>query len=584
MLILLHLFALFLLVSLGFYVFVANPRSRANQTFAAFISFLALWTIKDVIFWNFHKENDVADWWATASFIIALLMQYSLVVFAWVFPENKRTPKQKAAILFAPSLVLIPSTFFGLLWYKAGFFDGKFVIQLAPLAFVFVIYVYAVFGYGSLVLLKKYREYRGTEKGQQLGAILWGLGITGVLKTFANIILPYFSIYDFLPYSTILVLPGVLIYAYAISNFRLLKISTSLDQFRLFPISYKIALSIATVAILSFLFFQIPIAWIAFQNGMNYESWKIYLVFSIISALFPNLLLVLLIMRTISRPLERLTLAALQVTNGEYGTEVELRETNDEFSLLALSFNGMSRKMVADITELGKLNEQLIRTEKLASMGTLSAGVAHEVNNPLAAISSMVQILQKNENLDQDSLDKLRLIQTQISRIKQVTSDMMDFARVRPAAKKLVNVNEIIDISLRLASFDKSFQQINIQKIFSENLPKVLADSDQLQQVFLNFLLNSRDAIDQNGNLLIETSSKNSFVEIRITDNGKGIKEEDFKKIFDPFYTTKSAGNGTGLGLAVCYGIITAHGGNIEVLKTDKNETCFLISLPIEKS
>ncbi len=584
MLILLHLFALFLLVSLGFYVFVANPRSRANQTFAAFISFLALWTIKDVIFWNFHKENDLADWWATASFIIALLMQYSLVVFAWVFPENKRTPKQKAAILFAPSLVLIPSTFFGLLWYQAGFVDGKFIIQLAPLAFVFVIYVYAVFGYGSLVLLKKYREYRGTEKGQQLGAILWGLGITGVLKTFANIILPYFSIYDFLPYSTILVLPGVLIYAYAISNFRLLKISTSLDQFRLFPISYKIALSIATVAILSFLFFQIPIAWIAFHNGMNFESWKIYLVFSIISALFPNLLLVLLIMRTISRPLERLTLAALQVTNGEYGTEVELRETNDEFSLLALSFNGMSRKMVADIAELSQLNKQLIRTEKLASMGTLSAGVAHEVNNPLAAISSLVQILQKNENLDQDLLDKLRLIQTQISRIKQVTSDMMDFARVRPVAKKLVNVNEIIDISLRLASFDKTFQQINIQKIFSEKLPKVFADSDQLQQVFLNFLLNSRDAIDKNGNLIIETYDKNNFVEIRITDNGKGIKEVDFKKIFDPFYTTKSAGNGTGLGLAVCYGIITAHGGNIEVLKTDKNETCFLISLPIEQS
>lgn len=584
MLILLHLFALFLLVSLGFYVFVANPRSRANQTFAAFISFLALWTIKDVIFWNFHKENDLADWWATASFIIALLMQYSLVVFAWVFPENKRTPKQKAAILFAPSLVLIPSTFFGLLWYQAGFVDGKFIIQLAPLAFVFVIYVYAVFGYGSLVLLKKYREYRGTEKGQQLGAILWGLGITGVLKTFANIILPYFSIYDFLPYSTILVLPGVLIYAYAISNFRLLKISTSLDQFRLFPISYKIALSIATVAILSFLFFQIPIAWIAFQNGMNFESWKIYLVFSIISALFPNLLLVLLIMRTISRPLERLTLAALQVTNGEYGTEVELRETNDEFSLLALSFNGMSRKMVADIAELSQLNKQLIRTEKLASMGTLSAGVAHEVNNPLAAISSLVQILQKNENLDQDSLDKLRLIQTQISRIKQVTSDMMDFARVRPVAKKLVNVNEIIDISLRLASFDKSFQQINIQKISSENLPKVLADSDQLQQVFLNILLNSRDAIEKNGKLTVETYERNKFVEIRITDNGKGIKEADFKKIFDPFYTTKSAGNGTGLGLAVCYGIITAHGGNIEVLKTDKNETCFLISLPIEQS
>jgi signal transduction histidine kinase len=584
MLILLHLFALFLLVSLGFYVFAANPRSRANQTFATFISFLALWTIKDLVFWNFHKAEDSGAWWATASFIIAILMQYSLVVFAWVFPENKRTPKQKAAILFAPTLVLIPAAIFGLLWRKVGFFEGNFVIETAPLAFVFVIYVYIIFGYGSIVLYKKYREYYGTEKGQQIGAILWALGITGVLKTIANIILPFFSIYDLLPYSAILVLPGVLIYAYAISNFRLFKLSTSLDQFRLFPISYKVALSIASIAILSFLFFQIPIAWLAFQNGMDFEAWRIYLVFSVISALFPNLLLVLLIMRLISRPLQRITLAAVQVSNGEYGTEVELRETNDEFSLLSLSFNEMSRKMVADITEMGKLNDQLIRTEKLASMGTLSAGVAHEVNNPLASISSLIQILQNKQNLDADAVEKLRLIETQISRIKRVTSDMLDFARVRPATKSLVNINEIIELSLRLASFDESFKRINVSKKLNEKLPLIFADSDQLQQVFLNFFLNSRDAIESNGNLSITTSFDQNLIKIRITDNGKGIIESDFVKLFDPFFTTKSAGNGTGLGLAVCYGIITAHGGNIEVSTTEVMETSFLITLPLQKS
>jgi signal transduction histidine kinase len=583
MLILLHLFALLLLVSLGFYIFVANPRSRANQTFATFISFLALWTIKDLTFWNFQKNDDSAAWWASASFTIALLMQYSLVIFAWIFPENKRTPKQKAAVLFAPSLVLIPAALFGLLWNRAIVSDGKFIIELAPLAFVFVIYVYAVFGYGAIVLLKKYREYQGTEKAQQVGAILWGLLITGVLKTLANIILPFFGIYDFLPYSAILVLPGVLIYAYAISNFRLFTISTSLDQFRLFPISYKIALSIATVAIMSFAMFQIPIAWIAFRNGMDFEAWKIYLVFSVISALFPNLLLVLLIMRSLSRPLQKITLAAVQVTNGEYGTEVELRETNDEFSLLSSSFNEMSRKMKADISELSQLNEQLIRTEKLASMGTLSAGLAHEVNNPLAAISSLVQILQNNETLDNPTLEKLRLVQTQITRIKQVTADMMDFARVRPAAKSLVDINEIIEISLRLASFDKSFSRLNVNKMFSANLPRIYADSDQLQQVFLNFFLNSRDAIDTNGNLTITTKLKNEIAEIQIIDDGKGIEEANFKKIFDPFFTTKSSGNGTGLGLAVCYGIITAHGGDITVSKTSLGETCFAITLPIAK-
>src|SRR3954468_22426342 len=99
MLVLLHLFALFLLVTLGFYIFVANPRNRAHQTFAAFIAFLALWTIKDIILWGFHTENEAAGWWAAASFIVSLLLQFSLVVFAWVFPENSRTPRKKAAVL-----------------------------------------------------------------------------------------------------------------------------------------------------------------------------------------------------------------------------------------------------------------------------------------------------------------------------------------------------------------------------------------------------------------------------------------------------------------------------------------------------
>jgi signal transduction histidine kinase len=579
MLVLLHLFALFLLVTLGFYVFVANPRNRAHQTFATFIAFLALWTIKDLIFWNFHDKNLPAGWWASASFIIALLMQCSLAIFAWVFPEDSRTPKKRSAILFAPSLVLIPAALFGLLWRKVGFENGGFVIDLAPLAYAFVLYVYFVFSFGAIILLKKYRKYKNTQKGQQIGAILWAVGITGILKTLANIVLPFFGIYEFLPYSTIFVLPGVLIYAYAISNFKLFSLQTALDQFRLFPIAYKIALSIATVAIISFIIFQIPIVYWAFHDGMTFEAWRKYLVFSIISALVPNLLLVLIIVRIFSRPLQRITLAAVQVTDGEYGTEVDLRKSNDEIGLLANSFNEMSRKMADDIEQLQKLNEQLTRTEKLAAMGTLSAGVAHEVNNPLASISSLIQMMQRKD-LDDDTKEKLKLISTQITRITQVTKDMMDFARARPAAKSLVNINEIIETSLRLASFDKSFQKLEITKDYSENLTEVLADSDQLQQVFLNLFLNARDAMPNGGELSIKTAQNQNEIFIEISDSGIGINSKDLKKIFDPFFTTKSAGNGTGLGLAVCYGIITAHGGKIEAAINNSNGTTFLIIFP----
>ncbi|HEX8736731.1 MAG TPA: ATP-binding protein [Pyrinomonadaceae bacterium] len=584
MLTLLHLFALFLLVLLGFYVFVANPRSRAHQTFAAFIAFLALWTIKDLVFWDFHNQNTSAGWWAASSFIISLLMQCSLVVFAWVFPENARTPRRKAAVLFAPGLVLIPAAAFGLLWHRVGFVGGRFEIDLAPLAYAFVIYVYAVFAYGAWLLLRKYRKYRGTQKGQQVGAILWALGVTGVLKTLANIVLPYFGSYDFLPISSLFVLPGVLIYAYAISNFKLFSLQTALDQFRLFPITYKIALSIATVAIISFIAFQIPIVFWAFQDGMSFEAWRKYLVFSVVSALVPNLLLVLLIVRTISRPLQRITVAAVRVTNGEYGTEIDMRRSNDEIGLLAESFNEMSRKMADDIEQMKKLNEQLTRTEKLAAMGTLAAGVAHEVNNPLASISSLIQMLQRRENLDAETKEKLKLISTQITRITQVTRDMMDFARARPAAKSAVDVNAILQTSLRLASFDKAFQHLNLKTDLNENLPKVFADGDQLEQVFLNLLLNARDAMPEGGELSVETFRSDGSIAVRIADSGVGIEEKNLKKIFDPFFSTKPTGEGTGLGLAVCYGIVTAHNGKIEVESDGDGGTSFLITLPASEN
>ncbi len=581
MLVLLHLFALFLLVLLGFYVFVASPRSRANQTFAAFISFLALWTVKDLVLWNFHSNDENASWWGSVSFITALLMQCSLVVFAWVFPENLRTPRKKAAVIFAPSLVLIPTAIFGLLWKEIGFKDGKFYVELAPLAYVFVIYVYGVFGYGAFVLFNKYRKYQGTQHAQQVGAILWALGITGVFKTLANIILPYFNIYEFLPYSAIFVLPGVLIYAYAISNFRLFSLENALDQFRLFPITYKVALSIASVAVLSFAIFQIPIVYFAFHNGMNFDSWRKYLVFSVISALVPNLLLVLLVVRIISRPLQRITLAAVRATEGDYGTQVDGRQSNDEIGLLATSFNEMSRKIAEDIKQLQSLNEQLTRTEKLAAMGTLAAGVAHEVNNPLASISSLIQMMQTNPDLDSETQERLRLIQTQIIRITVVTKDMMDFARVRPAAKSLSEINSILEISLRLASFDKNFQRLKIEREYQDNLPHFLADVDQLQQVFLNLFLNARDAMPDGGRLTVATSGVDNSIKVEISDSGSGIDERDLKQIFDPFFTTKPTGKGTGLGLAVCYGIITAHGGKIEVMANNKTGTKFIVTLPL---
>jgi signal transduction histidine kinase len=566
MLLALLLLSLFTLVLLGFYVFVAAPRSRGHQTFAAFIACLAMWTVNDILMWGFGGGRTLAAWWAGTSFALSLLLQFAFVVFAWVFPENSEVPVRRAAVMFAPGLVLVPAALAGMMWSGIEFDGADFRIRLTPLAYAFGLYIYGLFAYGFALLFRKWRRYRGSLWGKQLGAILFALVITATLKTAANIVLPLVGVYTLLPVGSVFVLVGAVIYAYAITNFKLFSIQSALDQFRLFPIAYKVAFSIAAVAVLSFALFQIPIVWWSFADH-SVEAWKRYLVFSVITALVPNLLLVALVIRTISRPLRRLTEAAVDVAGGGYGTQVALK-SNDEVGLLAASFNEMSRKMAEDIERLRALNEHLVRAEKLAAAGALAAGVAHEVNNPLASISSLIQIIQSRPltpDREAETREMLRLISTQIERISQVLRDMLDFARQRPPERARLDLARVVESSLRLAAFDKDFKRLRVKTDFDGRTPKVSADPDQLQQVFLNLLLNARDAMPDGGDLRVSLSFDEGAHEVFVefADTGHGIPSDVLPHVFDPFFTTKRAG--AGLGLAVCYGIVTAHGGRVSV-------------------
>ena len=566
MLLALLLVSLFTLVLLGFYVFVAAPRSRAHQTFAAFIACLALWTINDIVMWGFGGGPRLAAWWAGTSFALALMLQLAFVVFAWVFPENAEVPRRRAAVMFAPGAVLVPAALAGMMWERIEFDGGDFRIRLTPLAYAFGLYIYGLFGYGFAVLLAKWRRYRGSLWGKQLGAILCALVITATLKTVANIALPLAGVYTLLPVGSVFVLVGAVIYAYAITNFKLFSIQSALDQFRLFPIAYKVAFSIAAVAVLSFALLQVPVVWWSF-SAQTPEAWRRYLVFSVITALVPNLLLVALVIRIISSPLRRLTEAAVDVAGGAYGTQVELK-SNDEVGLLAASFNEMSRKMAEDIERLRSMSEHLVRAEKLAAAGALAAGVAHEVNNPLASISSLIQILQSRPlggDGEAEAREMLRLASTQIDRISRVLRDMTDFARQRRPERAPADVRAVVESSLRHASFDRAFKRLRVRREFAADVPPVMADADQLQQVFLNLLLNARDAMPGGGELLVSVSrdEDGGEVVVRIDDTGRGIPADALPHLFDPFFTTKRSG--AGLGLAVCRDIVTAHGGRVTV-------------------
>ncbi len=573
--------SLLLTLALGFYVIITAPDEAINRTFAAFIGMMTLWIIKDIAFWCFPHGHENVYWWGTLSFTIGISLQFALLLFADVFPEN-HPPRWKRTLLFAlPMPIFLPVIFSGAMWEHLTFIEGQFSIKLRWPAYLFGIYNFILLATGISQLFLKYRKYKSTLWGKQLASVILGVLTTGTLIVPAGNLLPALGIYTLLPYCSVFILGGTLIYAYAISNFKMFSLQTALDQLRLFPVTYKITIAVALTAFLGFFLLQVPVAMWAFDTD-NF-GWKKFLIFAPLAGLIPSLVLILVIVKILSRPLRELTEKTLEVARGSYGAQIVLTR-NDELGVLAKSFNSMSKQMAEDIARLKEINQGLIRTEKLATAGTLAAGVAHEINNPLAAISSLVQSQLARSKDERDS-ETLRLILSQITRISNVLRSTMDFYRPQIPMRGACKLNQLITKSIELASFDKHFKQLIVTCNFDENLPLLQLDADQMQQVFLNLLFNARDAIEERSNkeipgeIIIATFHSNSEVLVEVKDNGVGISPSHLGQIFDPFFTTKLSGKGTGLGLAVNHSIITAHEGSIRIAPNG-NGTTVTVSFP----
>lgn len=239
--------------------------------------------------------------------------------------------------------------------------------------------------------------------------------------------------------------------------------------------------------------------------------------------------------------------------------------------------------ILENITEKKKMEEQLMQTSKLASIGKLTAGISHEIGNPLASISSLVQELRslKVEEKEDGKFteDSLKTINSHIERIAKIVQSLGDFARISSAEKIVSNISEILDRTINLVKYDKRFKNIRLTTDI-EDIPPLKINPDKIQQVFLNLTINALDAMPDGGSLNISMKKMDSSVEVAFSDSGGGIDESMLGKIFDPFFTTKTPGKGTGLGLSICYGIIKEHNGTITVKSRKGEGTTFLISLP----
>jgi two-component system, NtrC family, sensor kinase len=233
-----------------------------------------------------------------------------------------------------------------------------------------------------------------------------------------------------------------------------------------------------------------------------------------------------------------------------------------------------------DVTQRERMEEQMSQTEKLTSLGLLAAGVAHEVNTPLAVISNYIQMLAKQMPDGDPRHAIIEKIVKQTFRASEIVNNLLNFSRTGPGELADVDVNHVVEETLSLVSHPLKTAQIQVVKQLASSLPPVRGSANKLQQVFLNLFLNARDAMPTGGMLEVRTAAHNGGVEIEVVDTGNGISREHIHKIFDPFFTTKPGGRGTGLGLSVSYGIIKEHAGKIDVRSTPGRGTSFHVEFP----
>jgi two-component system NtrC family sensor kinase len=318
-----------------------------------------------------------------------------------------------------------------------------------------------------------------------------------------------------------------------------------------------------------------------------------------------------LVHRLIYVPLRDLEAGARSLASGDLDHEIPVR-SSDELGQLARSFNSMTaalkesqqeratwahtleQRVEQRTKELRVAQAEAARGEKLASVGLLASGIAHELNNPLTGILTFSTLLRKKMPDGSTDAEDLDLIIQETKRCAGIIRRLLDFAREKKPEKKFADLNDIIEETERLIERPAHLRDIEIRKELDRTLPSVWVDADQIKQVVMNILVNAQQAIEQKGTITVRTglapepmradpkAAPVRMVEIAISDTGCGIPEKNLERIFDPFFTSKEVGKGTGLGLSVSHGIVRAHGGLIEVESTVGEGSTFRIYLPLE--
>jgi signal transduction histidine kinase len=288
-----------------------------------------------------------------------------------------------------------------------------------------------------------------------------------------------------------------------------------------------------------------------------------------------------LVARRISQPIKKLVDGTVRIAKGDFRHRIEIG-SKDELGNLAQSFNEMTARLMAAREQMEEAHKRLLQAEKLASIGRLSATIAHEIRNPLTSVKLNIQKVAEDGKIEATDQEHLAISQEGIAQIERFIKELLNFTRVSGLHLARFPASQILDESVKLIVDGFREKRVVLEKKYEDGLPEVLVDGDKMRQVFLNVLRNAYEAVDVGGKISLAISSAGDGaargIKVRITDNGSGIPETDWENIFEPFFTTKAAG--FGLGLANARKIVEQHKGTIKVVKKRGKGTAFEILIP----
>ncbi len=287
--------------------------------------------------------------------------------------------------------------------------------------------------------------------------------------------------------------------------------------------------------------------------------------------------------KRITGPLKKLVEGTVLISRGNFSHTIGIK-SRDEIGNLAQGFNRMSQELLQTKKLMEEANKRLIQAEKLASIGRISATIAHEIRNPLTSVKLNIQRLLQNDDLDEIEKEHLTISQEGIAQIEKFIKELLNFTRVSDLNKERFSIEQIIEESIKMMGGSLAEKKITLTKNYGRQVPSILADGDKLRQVFLNILRNACEAVDEGGEIGLALSCLQEDgiqkINIMISDNGVGIPEKDWETIFEPLFTTKASG--FGLGLANARKIVEQHKGSIRVVKKKGKGTTFEIRIPCE--